>query len=111
MKNIIKNLNIKEKLNLKIIVIVTLIMIIGLTTLGYFTNSVVKDEITFLAKQRNKNITKNVQSQINSFLGESKKIVNYTADETIFKNLNKPEIKKTLTNIGKKYSQFNLYWD
>lgn len=110
MNNIIKNLKINEKLNLKIIVIVALIMIIGLTTLGYFINSVVKEEITLLAKQRNKNITKAVQSQINAFLEESKKIVNYTAEETNFKNLNKPEIKKTLTNIGKEYSQFNLIY-
>jgi len=110
MKNIFKKLNVKEKLNLKIILIVSLIMFLGLGTLSYFINATVKEEITELAQQRNKNITKDMQSQIEGFLKESKGVIEFTSNETSLKILNKSEVMKTLTNLGKNYSQFNIIY-
>lgn len=110
MNTFFKKVNISGKLNLKIILIVSLIMVLGLGTLSYFINASVKEEITQLAKDRNKNISKDLQSQISAFLKESKGVIELFASEKVFKTDNIEEIESSLENIGDNYSQYHLVY-
>ncbi len=105
-----ENLKINKKMNLQIIVIITLVMILGLGALSYFINGAMKEEITELARQRNNNITKVLQSEIDGFLKEGKKVIEVFSKEDVIVNNSEEEIRSTLTNIGKNYSDFALVY-
>jgi len=106
----LKKINLRESLSTKIIAIISLVIILGMGGLGYLINDTVTEEITQLARERNNGIASQMQSDINSFLVESKGLVNLLAEQPAVVNRNEEEIRNLLNSVSDNYDQFlNLY--
>ena len=106
----LKKINLKESLSTKIIAIISLVIILGMGGLGYLINDTVTEEITQLARERNNGIASEMQSEINSFLLESKDLVNLLAEQPEVINKDEAEIRNLLNSVSANYDQFlNLY--
>ena len=106
----LKNIKIRNSLSVKIIAIISLIIILGMGGLGYFINNTVTEEITHLAQERNNEIAEKMDSEVSSFLQESKGIVELLAEQNVVKNVNEDEIVEMLQTVSGNYDQFqSLY--
>lgn len=105
-----KKINLSQSLSTKIIAIISLVIILGMGGLGYLINNTVTDEITGLARERNNGIAAEMQSEIDSFLVESKDLVNLLADQPEVIEKDEEEIRNLLNSVSNNYDQFlNLY--
>ncbi|MFP4199262.1 MAG: methyl-accepting chemotaxis protein [Halanaerobium sp.] len=106
----LKKINLSQSLSTKIIAIISLVIILGMGGLGYLINNTVTDEITGLARERNNGIASEMQSEINSFLIESKDLVNLLSNQPVVVEKDEEEIKDLLKSVSDNYDQFlNLY--
>ncbi len=106
----LKKINLRESLSTKIIAIISLVIILGMGGLGYLINDTVTEEITQLARERNNGIASEMQSEISSFLLESKDLVNLLAEQPEVINKDEAEIRNLLNSVSANYDQFlNLY--
>ena len=106
----LKKINLRESLSTKIIAIISLVIILGMGGLGYLINNTVTEEITQLARERNNGIASEMQSEISSFLVESKDLVNLLADQPVVVERNEEGIRELLSSVSTNYDQFlNLY--
>jgi methyl-accepting chemotaxis protein len=105
-----KKINLSQSLSTKIIAIISLVIILGMGGLGYLINNTVTDEITGLARERNNGIAAEIESEIDSFLVESKDVVNLLADQPEVINRDEAGIINLLNSVSNNYDQFlNLY--
>ncbi len=110
LSSFLKKISFRESLSVKIIAIISLVIIIGMGSLGYFINDTVTEEITQLARERNQGIASEMQSEISSFLQESKGVIELLAQKSAVKNTDENEIITELTNVAETYEQFqSLY--
>jgi len=105
-----KKINLSQSLSTKIIAIISLVIILGMGGLGYLINNTVTDEITELARERNNGIAAEMQAEIDSFLVESKNVVNLLADQPEVIEKDEEGIRNLLKSVANNYDQFlNLY--
>ena len=105
-----KKINLSQSLSTKIIAIISLVIILGMGGLGYLINNTVTDEITGLARERNNGIAAEMQSEIDSFLVESKDLVTLLADQPVVIEKDEEGIRNLLNSVSDNYDQFlNLY--
>ncbi len=106
----LKKIKLKDSLSTKIIAIISLVIIIGMGGLGYLINNTVTEEITQLARERNNEIAEKMDSEIGSFLQESKGVVDLLADQNVVKNAEEDELIAMLQTVANNYDQFqSLY--
>lgn len=103
----LKKLSLSDSLSIKIIAIITLVMIIGMSGLGYLINNTVSDEITQLARERNNGVARRMETEISSFLEKNKSVIEFLADEKALKEVDRERTTATLENLVKEYDQFN----
>jgi len=105
-----KKIKIRESLSTKIIAIITLIIILGMGGLAYFINDTVTKEITELARERNNGIAEKMETEISSFLQESKSVVELLAAQKEVKEAEEAELLETLQTVADNYDEFqSLY--
>ena len=106
----LKNIKIRNSLSTKIIAIISLVIILGMVGLGYFINNTVTEEITQLARQRNNGIAEKMETEISSFLQESKSVIELLAAQEAVKNGEEEELLQTLQTVSANYEDFqSLY--
>jgi len=77
---------------------------------GYLINNTVTEEISQLARERNNGIASEMESEITSFLQESKGVVDFLADQSVVKDADEAGIIKMLQSVSDNYDQFqSLY--
>lgn len=105
-EKIIKNINFSKSITVKVVLIVALIIVLSVVFLGYRINNTVSVEVTKLVKERNMEITKSVQSKVNSYFDEIKTVMNQDQIKYDIKS----GILNIFTKIKESHPQFNLLY-
>ncbi|MEJ6951890.1 methyl-accepting chemotaxis protein [Natronospora cellulosivora (SeqCode)] len=105
MKNFLRN-NLFNKLNIKIIAVITIILLISIFTLSFVINNTVYNEISNIAQDRNLQGARYVQSEVNNFLLRSKEIIDVLSENGTVVDGDYNEKLEEFAYIHSEYNQF-----
>jgi len=106
----LKNISFSESLSVKMIFIISLVLIVGMASLGYMVNRTVSNEITDLAKERNYGIALQLQGEVSGFFDRFASVAKLSADQRSVKEENLTEMKDYFETIIKDYPALNLMY-
>lgn len=107
------NFSVRNKIAVKFIIIVSIIVSISIFTLGFFINNSVSTEFSKITRERNLETTKILRTQINSFLTESENIISNISAEYGLRSNNQAYLvaKRLFTDELKKHNYFeSMYY-
>ena len=104
----LKNISFSESLSVKIISIISIVLVLGMTGLGFIINRTVSTEITELAKERNYGIALQLQGEFAGFFERFAGVINLSSDQRVVKEVEPEGMEEYFKSVVKDYSSLNF---